>query len=48
MHATVFKCFKRDDIDRLYPLAVKLVREEDEEKIIVHKKEFEIMHRLQH
>lgn len=36
MHAVVYKCFKIDDIEKLNPFAVKLVREEDEEKIIAH------------
>jgi hypothetical protein len=36
MHATVYKCYAKEDIDRVNPLAVKVVREEDEEKIMVH------------
>ena len=48
MHATVYKCFKKEDINKQHPLAVKVVREEDEEKILAHKKEFEITQRLNH
>ena len=48
MHATVFKCYAKDDIDRLYPMAVKVVREEDEEKIMVHQNEFKITFALNH
>lgn len=36
MHATVYKCFAKEDINRLFPMAVKVVREEDEEKIMAH------------
>lgn len=46
MHATVYKCFKKDDTDKLYPLAVKVIREDDEEKINAHKNEFKIMQSL--
>ena len=42
MHATVYKCFKLSDGNKEEPFAVKMVREEDEEKIEAHKKEFGI------
>jgi len=42
MHATVYKCFKKDDINRENPFAVKVVREEDEEKMLANQKEFSI------
>lgn len=32
MHASVFKCFKLDDPECLMPYAVKITREDDEEK----------------
>ena len=48
MHATVYKCFKLEDKEKVIPFAVKLVREEDEEKIMAHKNEFEITKRLNH
>jgi len=48
MHATVYKCFKIEDSDKIEPLAVKIVRDDDEEKLIAHKNEFEIMYRLDH
>lgn len=43
MHATVYKCFLIDDVLREKPYAVKLVREDDEEKIIAHMDEFKII-----
>lgn len=46
MHATVYKCFKKDDINRENPFAVKVVREEDEEKMLANQKEFSITQRL--
>ena len=42
MHSAVYKCFKKDDTEKKLPFAVKLTREDDEEKIQAHKKEFEI------
>ncbi|CDW90758.1 protein kinase domain containing protein [Stylonychia lemnae] len=48
MHATVFKCFKLDDIHKKEPFAVKIVRDDDDEKRQAHQNEFEIMHRLEH
>lgn len=36
MHATVYKCYLLSDTEQLNPFAVKVVREEDEEKIIAH------------
>ena len=48
MHATVFKCFKVDDLEKTVPFAVKIVRDDDEEKQNAHKNEFEIMQRLDH
>lgn len=46
MHATVYKCFKKDDKERLNPFAVKVIREDDEEKVNAHKNEFKIMERI--
>jgi hypothetical protein len=36
MHATVYKCFLIEDHEKINPLAVKIVREEDDQKIIAH------------
>jgi hypothetical protein len=36
MHATVYKCYLKEDLNKINPLAVKIVREEDEEKIMAH------------
>eukprot|EP00347_Sterkiella_histriomuscorum_P015913 403355208 len=46
MHATVYKCFKLEDTKKETPLAVKVIREDDEEKIIAHRNEFKIMESL--
>jgi serine/threonine protein kinase len=43
MHATVYKCYLKEDLNKINPLAVKIVREEDEEKIMAHQNEFKIM-----
>ena len=48
MHASVFKCFRKDDSERKWPFAVKVMREDDEEKIMASKKEFEITQKLKH
>ena len=48
MHASVFKCFRKDDSERTRPFAVKVMREDDEEKIMASKKEFEITQKLKH
>ncbi len=48
MHASVFKCYKKDDLEKSQPFAVKVMREDDEEKTLVSKKEFEITQRLDH
>ncbi len=48
MHASVIKCYKIEDKDKNIPFAVKVMREEDDEKLLVAKKEFEIMNRLNH
>jgi hypothetical protein len=42
MHATIFKCFKKDDLEKKNPFATKEIREDDEEKRLAHKKEFDI------
>lgn len=48
MHASVFKCFLKDDTEKLKPYAVKVVREDDEEKIEAHRREYQIMSTLDH
>eukprot|EP00347_Sterkiella_histriomuscorum_P009234 403342006 len=48
MHATVYKCFHINDEIKVRQLAVKEMREDDEEKILAAKKEFEITRRLDH
>lgn len=49
-HATIYKCYKKDDVDKENPLAVKMIRDTalDEEKIMAHKKEFDITSTLDH
>jgi hypothetical protein len=48
MHAIVYKCYRIEDTNKENPFAVKMVREEDEEKIQAHKNEFEITKSLNH
>jgi len=46
MHSVVFECTERNSAAR--QLAVKKIRESDEEKIRAHEKEFEILRGLNH
>lgn len=46
MHAQVYKCFKKDDVDKEFPYAVKVSREDDKEKKLAHLKEFDITKNL--
>ena len=48
MHAAVYKCFLKSDEFREKTFAVKISREDDEEKKVAHKKEFEITSKLNH
>lgn len=48
MHAIVYKCFRVEDLKQESPYAVKLVREEDEEKTQAHINEFAITKQLSH
>ena len=48
MHAAVYKCYQINDEARVRPFAVKISREDDEEKKVAHKKEFEITSKLDH
>ena len=36
MHAIVYKCYEINDIEKLKPFAVKVVREEDDEKLMAN------------
>ena len=49
-HATICKCYKKEDEEKLNPFAVKIIRDStlDEEKMMAHKKEYEITSRLDH
>ena len=48
MHSQVYLCYRNDDTDRAKPLAVKISREDDEEKKLAHHKEFKITNSLDH
>jgi serine/threonine protein kinase len=48
MHAAVYQCFEKSDEAKETPFAVKISREDDEEKKMAHKKEFEITNKLKH
>ena len=39
-HASVYKCYKKSDTEKIEPFAVKIAREPDEEKRMAHLKEF--------
>ncbi len=47
-HSQVFKCFKQADTLQEEPLAVKVVREDDEEKKQATRREFGLTHNLNH
>lgn len=47
-HATVFKCYRKDDINKEHPFAVKMAREPDEEKRLAHEKEYKLTNNLNH
>lgn len=40
MHSQVYKCFRLDDLLKSQPFAVKITREDDEEKKLASKNEF--------
>jgi serine/threonine protein kinase len=48
MHSNVHKCYSVDDHNKLFPLAVKITRDDDEEKKIANRNEFEILKNLNH
>lgn len=48
MHASVYQCFLKEDTEQKSPFAVKVSREDDEEKKQAHKKEFDITKHLRH
>jgi len=45
---SVYKCFRKTDIEKQEPFAVKTTREDDDEKKMAHKKEFSITKELDH
>lgn len=47
MHAQVFQCFRKDDPNKT-PYATKISREDDEEKRLAFKKEYEMIKDLNH
>lgn len=44
----MYKCFLKTDAEEKEPFAVKVSREDDEEKKQAHKKEFDITKNLRH
>jgi serine/threonine protein kinase len=48
MHASVYKCFKLEDLQGINPFAVKVTREDDVEKRVASLQEFEIGKSLFH
>lgn len=48
MHSSVYKCFLHDDAKKLTPFAVKITRDDDEEKKMANRNEYEITKDLKH
>ena len=48
MHASVYRCFKMEDVLKEFPFAVKISREDDEEKRQASFSEFEMTSKLDH
>ena len=48
MHSSVHKCFAVDDPDKLHPYAVKITRDDDEEKKVANRNEYDILKHLNH
>lgn len=48
MHASVYKCFKIEDVDKETPYAVKISKEDDEEKKLASVNEFKMTNQLDH
>ena len=48
MHSSVHKCFAVDDQDKLHPFAVKITRDDDEEKRVANRNEYDILQHLNH
>lgn len=48
MHSSVYKCFLQEDTRKLTPFAVKITRDDDEEKKIANRNEYEITKNLGH
>ena len=48
MHASVYKCFKIEDVDKSTPYAVKISKEDDEEKKQASINEFKMTNKLDH
>jgi hypothetical protein len=48
MHSSVFRCFKVDDKLKDFPFAVKITRDDDEEKKIANRNEYKISKNLIH
>ena len=44
----MFECFRSQDLEEEYPFAVKISRENDEEKQMAHRKEFDLTKELDH
>ena len=47
-HASVYKCYKKTDVEKKEPFAVKVAREPDEERRLAHQKEYKITSKMRH
>ena len=48
MHSSVYKCYLIDDLKKSSPFAVKITRDDDEEKKIANRNEYNITKSLSH
>lgn len=48
MHSQVFKCFHNNDTNQTKPFAVKVTRENDEEKKLAHRNEYKLISQINH
>mmetsp|Transcript_35648 Transcript_35648/g.54537 ORF Transcript_35648/g.54537 Transcript_35648/m.54537 type:complete len:92 (+) Transcript_35648:958-1233(+) len=48
MHSSAFKCYRLEDESKTHPFAVKITREDDEEKKEASRQEFDLIRDLDH
>lgn len=48
MHSSVYKCYLKSDAEKLTPFAVKITRDDDEEKKMANRNEYNLTKDLSH